>query len=387
MRPGRNGATSARRRRSVKAGLPLGIVVACGLAAVPFSDAQTSGSAQLAPAVTAAPEVHVITLITGDVVHVSTQRNGRRAVSFEPGPDGEIPDAAISEVGPHLYVIPRAAVPLLSAKSLDLELFDVAALVKQRYDDARSETLPVLVDYGRGPARRRRVARGQPRRGAEDGHDRLARHRRLRGRQGPRARVLALADGRSQRRGRSDGAVGRRDARRPRRARARHARSRRRPDPRAPGLGRRLRRRRHDRRRARHGLRHDAPRPRRHGRGHGQLQHEPDRQRRQRPRHARGLHDRGHRRGLRRRARRRRPGREADDRQGARRLRLRRGLRRPRRHAVGRRAGRRRGQHEPRRRCHRRHGSAQPGGQRALRDLRHAVRDRRRQQRRRPHAP
>ena len=44
----------------------------------------------------------------------------------------------------------RAALPLLAAHRLDLDLFDVAALIDQRYDDAHRSTLPVIVDYGAG---------------------------------------------------------------------------------------------------------------------------------------------------------------------------------------------------------------------------------------------
>ena len=47
-----------------------------------------------------------------------------------------MPEAAITEVGEHVYVVPRAALPLLAAQRLDLDLFDVAALIEQRYDDA-----------------------------------------------------------------------------------------------------------------------------------------------------------------------------------------------------------------------------------------------------------
>jgi subtilisin family serine protease len=129
------------------------------LVAAPLSDARrsTSGSATQ----TAVPVAHTVTLITGDVVHVLTRRDGRRSFSFEPGPDGTMPDAAITEVGEHAYVVPRAAMPLVAAKRLDLDLFDIAGLIRQGYDDANRTTVPVIVDYGRGAA-----AAGEARRAA-----------------------------------------------------------------------------------------------------------------------------------------------------------------------------------------------------------------------------
>ena len=61
-----------------------------------------------------------------------------------------MPEAAITQVGEHAYVVPKAALPLLAAQRLDLDLFDVAALIDQRYDDSHRSTLPVIVDYGAG---------------------------------------------------------------------------------------------------------------------------------------------------------------------------------------------------------------------------------------------
>ena len=125
-------------------------LVAIVLASAPLSDARRAtahGDLRAAP-----PVASTVTLITGDVVHMRTWRDGRRSFSFEPGADGTIPDAAITEVGEHAYVVPRAAMSLVAAKRLDLDLFDVAGLVRQRYDDAHRATVPVIVDYGRGVA-------------------------------------------------------------------------------------------------------------------------------------------------------------------------------------------------------------------------------------------
>jgi hypothetical protein len=100
----------------------------------------------------APPELHRVTLITGDVVQVLTRSDGKRSVTLEAGSGGSVPDAAISEVGDHLYVVPRAAAPLLAAHRVDRDLFDVAELIRLGYDDARRTTMPVIVDYGQGAA-------------------------------------------------------------------------------------------------------------------------------------------------------------------------------------------------------------------------------------------
>src|SRR5580765_144565 len=76
-----------------------------------------------------APVVRSVTLLTGDVVQVATRRDGRRSVSLVAGPDGRVPQATITRSGSHLYVIPRAAMPLLAAGRVDRALFDVAGLL------------------------------------------------------------------------------------------------------------------------------------------------------------------------------------------------------------------------------------------------------------------
>ena len=222
------------------------------------------------------PTLHRVTLLTGDTVHVTTRRNGKRSISLEPGPDGTMPEAAITEVGEHAYVVPRAALPLLAAHRLDLELFDVAALIDQRYDDEHRSTLPVIVDYGAGAeaAAESKAARLQHARKtvtlASLGAAAFAAEK------APRARLLALAHRRAERRRRLDRAGGgshRVDL--DGRVRATldtsvaqiHA-----PEAWAAGFdGAGV-----DRGRARHGLRHVPPRPRRRGLRERQL-HRPTR--------------------------------------------------------------------------------------------------------------
>ncbi len=96
------------------------------------------------------PTVRTVTLVTGDVVRISTGADKRQAVTLEPRPDGTIPQAAISQAHGHMFVVPFEAMALLASKRLDRDLFDVTTLLADGYDDASRPTLPVLVDYGTG---------------------------------------------------------------------------------------------------------------------------------------------------------------------------------------------------------------------------------------------
>ena len=108
------------------------------------------------------PTLHRVTLLTGDTVQVTTRRDGRRSISLEAGPDGTLPEAAITEVGKHAYVVPKTALPLLAAHRLDLDLFDVAALIDQRL----RRRAPVDAAGDRRLRRRRRGRGGVERRSA-----------------------------------------------------------------------------------------------------------------------------------------------------------------------------------------------------------------------------
>ncbi len=117
-------------------------------------------SAQAAPATSgrdraSAPVEHRVTLVTGDVVRVSTQPGSPPAVSLEPRPDGSVPQAAVTQDRGHLLVVPVEAFPLVAGHRLDRDLFDVTALIDAGLGDADAADVPVIVDYGRGaPAAR-----------------------------------------------------------------------------------------------------------------------------------------------------------------------------------------------------------------------------------------
>ena len=207
------------------------------------------------------PTVKTVTLVTGDVVQVSTGADGKQSVTLRPRPDGTIPQAAINQVHDHLYVVPTEAFGLLAAHRLDRDLFDVTALhrggVRRRVArDAAGHGRLRQGPHGRGRVARRVRARRQAHR------DRApARHRRVPRREGGRAE----RSGPTSPQGRTPPAT------RPRwrtappaststvASRSRSRTRSRRSTPR--GLGRRVRRHRHHRRRPRHRLRPDPPRP------------------------------------------------------------------------------------------------------------------------------
>jgi hypothetical protein len=122
------------------------------IVAVPPAYAQPPSTAvpAAAPITAAVPSgTHTVTLITGDVV-----------TTRETGPDGGIvevrrPDGApaavhVIESNHHLYAYPLAALPYVAAGSLDRALFDVTGLIADRYDDAHTGQLPLIVRYADG---------------------------------------------------------------------------------------------------------------------------------------------------------------------------------------------------------------------------------------------
>ena len=130
------------------------LVASAAAASVTFlppmgSSAEPGGAAQEASGQTT---VHKVTLVTGDVVEVSTSAEGKKSVALLPRRDGSIPQATISRTNDHLYVVPTEAFGLLESHRLDSDLFDVTTLLEMGYDDASRTTLPVIVDYGKGRA-------------------------------------------------------------------------------------------------------------------------------------------------------------------------------------------------------------------------------------------
>ncbi|MFF3749239.1 S8 family serine peptidase [Streptomyces sp. NPDC002018] len=86
-----------------------------------------------------------VRLITGDRVTLSTGPDGKRSASVLPGPGRNGILFRTAEQDGRLTVLPSDVMDLVSAGTLDRELFDVTALVSQGYDEAHTDALPLIV--------------------------------------------------------------------------------------------------------------------------------------------------------------------------------------------------------------------------------------------------
>jgi subtilisin family serine protease len=134
--------------------LVLGLV----FAAAPAANAESAANA--APPRAAAAAAHTVTLITGDRV---TTRDGT-TVSVRPGPGRENVTFSRFNADGHLFVLPHDARQLVASGRLDQRLFDLTTLREFGYDDAHSDTVPLIVTHpqGRSAPRAARVARELP---------------------------------------------------------------------------------------------------------------------------------------------------------------------------------------------------------------------------------
>ncbi|WP_461120211.1 S8 family serine peptidase [Saccharothrix stipae] len=89
-----------------------------------------------------------VTLITGDRVVL----NGATFGSFQAGPGRERVGFHTFHRDGNLHVVPRDALGAVAEDKLDLRLFDVTGLVEAGYDDAKRDTVPLIVKQ-RGEAR------------------------------------------------------------------------------------------------------------------------------------------------------------------------------------------------------------------------------------------
>ncbi|WP_328966430.1 S8 family peptidase [Streptomyces sp. NBC_00239] len=137
-------SSALRRRRwqlvSAATAVPL---LASGLAVLQ-APAQAAPSK---PAVPAKPSAtHKVTLVTGDVVTVSTMADGKQTADID-RPDNAVGGVKIQEVDGDLFVIPDEAAPLLGKDRLDRRLFNVSDLIEMGYDDAKSAAVPLIATY------------------------------------------------------------------------------------------------------------------------------------------------------------------------------------------------------------------------------------------------
>lgn len=142
------------------AAISAGLTLAAGAVAPVSATTNAVGEKRAASGGAAAGGVSV-RLITGDRVTLSGGDEGGRAVSVEPGKGRKgIIFRTLEEDG-RLTVLPSDAGELVSAGRLDKKLFDVTALAAQRYDEAHTAGLPLIVAGAEGvedPAVRRLTA-------------------------------------------------------------------------------------------------------------------------------------------------------------------------------------------------------------------------------------
>ncbi|SCL26770.1 Serine protease, subtilisin family [Micromonospora pallida] len=104
---------------------------------------------------------HRITLITGDIVTVTTRAgDDRPAISLDPtGPSRG--NAQVNHTDGATYVVPTAATEAVASDAVDLALFEIEGLITNRHDDRSTDSVPVLLDNRTG--RRQPVPPGQAR--------------------------------------------------------------------------------------------------------------------------------------------------------------------------------------------------------------------------------
>jgi subtilisin family serine protease len=103
--------------------------------------------------------MRTVTLVTGDQVQLNTFAGGKEGVTVRPGPGRENVSFTYQSRGDSVTVLPSDALALLQRGVLDERLFDVKALVRMGYDDAKRASLPLIVRYKGGqPGRSARSA-------------------------------------------------------------------------------------------------------------------------------------------------------------------------------------------------------------------------------------
>ncbi|MEU4237509.1 S8 family serine peptidase [Actinoplanes sp. NPDC026619] len=114
------------------------------LAGVLVGTGSVAGPGLAAP-VTPGGATRAITLITGDVVSLAPQGDGRYAATVRPAAGRENVSFRTTESGDGLQVLPLDVVPMVRSGRLDAELFDVEHLLAEGYGDADSSTLPLII--------------------------------------------------------------------------------------------------------------------------------------------------------------------------------------------------------------------------------------------------
>lgn len=134
--------SSLRRKRwSLLAAATVVPLLAAGLTAL-----QAPAQAQKPQAKPQTASTHKVTLITGDIVTVTTSADGKQDAVVD-RPELAVGRVRIQEHRGDLYVLPDEALSLIAANKLDRRLFNVTDLIEMGYDDARTSGVPVIATY------------------------------------------------------------------------------------------------------------------------------------------------------------------------------------------------------------------------------------------------
>lgn len=127
------------------------LVVAVSVAAVacagpPATAAQQWSAAATPPGSGGAAAVDTVTLVTGDVIQLSTFADGRQVAAVDYGRTPGRHGFQMSERDGDVYVVPHDALPYVASGRVDEALFNITDLVADGYHDAARSTLPLLIE-------------------------------------------------------------------------------------------------------------------------------------------------------------------------------------------------------------------------------------------------
>ncbi|MFF3886319.1 S8 family serine peptidase [Streptomyces sp. NPDC001914] len=138
-------SASRRGRRHLISAAAVASLLASGLAVL-HEPAQAAPRKPAGPARSTA--THQVTLVTGDVVTVTTTADGRQTADVD-RPDGAVGGVKMQTVHGDLFVVPDEAVTLLGTGKLDRRLFNVTDLIEMGYDDAKTSAVPLIAAYAK----------------------------------------------------------------------------------------------------------------------------------------------------------------------------------------------------------------------------------------------
>ncbi|MFI6647835.1 S8 family peptidase [Streptomyces sp. NPDC050529] len=143
-------SSTSRRRRWQLISTATAVPLLASVLAIPQAPAQAAPSRPTVPPKASA--THKVTLVTGDVVTVTTSADGKQAADVN-RPDTAVGGVKVQSVKGDLFVIPDEAAPLLGAGRLDRRLFNVTDLIEMGYDDAKAAAVPLIATYAQSKSR------------------------------------------------------------------------------------------------------------------------------------------------------------------------------------------------------------------------------------------